>query len=62
MAPAKAPARPPSQSNLKGRLLAKLEYLNPGFSKKDRISLEMIRGARARGDLRPGQTVVELCN
>lgn len=45
---------------LEGRLLAKLEYLNPGFSKKDRIALEMIRGARARGDLRPGQTVVEL--
>ena len=45
---------------LEGRLLAKLEYFNPGFSKKDRIALEMIRGARARGDLRPGQTVVEL--
>ncbi|MBA3485365.1 MAG: cysteine synthase, partial [Pirellulales bacterium] len=28
-----------------GRLLAKLEYLNPGFSKKDRIALEMIRVA-----------------
>ena len=34
---------------LEGRLLAKLEYFNPGFSKKDRIALEMIRGARARG-------------
>jgi len=45
---------------LEGRLLAKLEYFNPGFSKKDRIALEMIRGARARGDLRPGQPVVEL--
>jgi len=45
---------------LEGRLLAKLEYFNPGFSKKDRIALEMIRGARTRGDLRPGQTVVEL--
>ena len=45
---------------LEGRLLAKLECLNPGFSKKDRIALEMVRGARARGDLRPGQTVVEL--
>jgi cysteine synthase A len=45
---------------LDGRLLAKLEYLNPGFSKKDRIALEMVREARARGDLREGQTVVEL--
>ena len=43
-----------------GRLLAKLEYFNPGFSKKDRIALEMVRGARARGDLRPSQPVVEL--
>lgn len=45
---------------LEGRLLAKLEYLNPGFSKKDRIALEMIRDARADGSLRDGQTVVEL--
>ena len=45
---------------LSGRLLAKLEHLNPGFSKKDRIALEMIREARASGDLRCGQTVVEL--
>ena len=27
---------------LEGRILAKLEYLNPGFSKKDRIALQMI--------------------
>lgn len=45
---------------LRGRLLAKLEYFNPGFSKKDRIALEMIREARRDGSLRPGQTVVEL--
>jgi cysteine synthase len=45
---------------LKGRLLAKLEYLNPGFSKKDRIALEMIQEARLRGDLKEGQAVVEL--
>ena len=45
---------------LQGRLLAKLEYFNPGFSKKDRIALEMIREARRDGSLRPGQTVVEL--
>jgi cysteine synthase A len=45
---------------LEGRILAKLEYLNPGFSKKDRIALQMIEDAEAEGRLRPGQTVVEL--
>ncbi len=45
---------------LSGRILAKLEYLNPGFSKKDRIALQMIEEAEAQGKLKPGQTVVEL--
>ncbi len=45
---------------LQGRILAKLEYLNPGFSKKDRIALQMIEEAEAEGRLKPGQTVVEL--
>jgi cysteine synthase A len=45
---------------LEGRILAKLEYLNPGFSKKDRIALQMIEEAEADGLLKPGQTVVEL--
>lgn len=49
-----------SARRLTGRVLAKLEYLNPGFSKKDRIALEMIRDALAAGRLKPGQTVVEL--
>jgi cysteine synthase A len=43
-----------------GRILAKLEYLNPGFSKKDRIARQMIEEAEAEGLLKPGQTVVEL--
>lgn len=43
-----------------GEILAKLEYLNPGGSKKDRIALRMIEEAEADGSLRPGQTVVEL--
>ena len=46
--------------NLEGRILAKLEYLNPGLSKKDRIALQMIEEAEADGKLKPGQTVVEL--
>ncbi len=45
---------------LDGRILAKLEYLNPGFSKKDRIARQMIEEAEAHGELAPGQTVVEL--
>jgi cysteine synthase len=45
---------------LQGRILGKLEYLNPGFSKKDRIALQMIEEAEAGGQLKPGQTVVEL--
>jgi cysteine synthase A len=45
---------------LEGRILAKLEYLNPGFSKKDRIALQMIEEAEADGSLKPGQTVIEL--
>ncbi len=43
-----------------GRILVKLEYLNPGFSKKDRLALQMIEDAEAAGELRPSQTVVEL--
>jgi cysteine synthase A len=43
-----------------GRIFAKLDHLNPGFSKKDRIALQMIEDAEADGSLTPGQTVVEL--
>jgi cysteine synthase A len=43
-----------------GRILAKLEYFNPGYSKKDRIARQIIADAQASGELSPGQTVVEL--
>ncbi len=43
-----------------GQIYAKLEYLNPGYSKKDRPALEMIMAARRDGLLREGQTVIEL--
>ena len=46
--------------DIDGRILAKLEYLNPGFSKKDRIARQIIEDAEADGRLRPGKTVVEL--
>jgi cystathionine beta-synthase len=41
------------------QLLAKLEYLNPGGSVKDRIGLAMIEKAEQEGKLRPGGTIVE---
>ena len=44
---------------VKPRLLAKLEYLNPGGSVKDRIGLAMIEKAEAEGKLKPGGTIVE---
>jgi len=40
-------------------VLAKLEYLNPGGSVKDRIGLRMIEAAEREGKLRPGGTIVE---
>ena len=43
-----------------GRILAKMEYLNPGYSKKDRIARQIIEDAEASGELKAGQTVVEL--
>ena len=41
------------------RLLAKLEYLNPGGSVKDRIASTMIAEAESTGRLKPGGTIVE---
>ncbi|MDW8337802.1 MAG: cystathionine beta-synthase [Thermoleophilia bacterium] len=42
-----------------GELLAKLEYLNPGGSVKDRIGLAMVEAAEREGRLKPGGTIVE---
>ncbi len=42
-----------------GELLAKLEFLNPGGSVKDRIGMAMIEAAERDGRLRPGGTIVE---
>ncbi len=41
------------------RLFLKLELLNPGGSIKDRIGISMIEQAEQRGDIRPGDTIVE---
>ena len=40
-------------------LLAKLEYLNPAGSVKDRIALAMIEDAEKKGVLKPGATIIE---
>lgn len=40
-------------------LFAKLEYMNPGGSMKDRIGLEIIREAEESGQLKPGGTIIE---
>lgn len=45
---------------VEGNIYAKLEYLNPGYSKKDRPALQMIEEAEENGELRPGQPVIEL--
>jgi cystathionine beta-synthase len=41
------------------RVLAKVEYFNPGGSVKDRIALSMVEAAEASGALRPGGTIIE---
>jgi cysteine synthase A len=40
-------------------IFAKAEYLNPGGSIKDRVAKHMIEQAEARGDLKPGMTIME---
>lgn len=46
-------------AGLAATVLAKVEYLNPGGSVKDRIALRMIEAAEQSGALRPGGTIVE---
>ena len=45
--------------NLKAKILAKLEYLNPAGSVKDRIAKKMIDDAEASGQLKPGSVIIE---
>jgi len=45
---------------LDGEIYAKLEHMNPSFSKKDRIALGMIELAEKSGALKPGQPVLEM--
>ena len=41
------------------KILAKLEYLNPAGSVKDRVALAMIEDAEEKGILKPGATIIE---
>ena len=43
----------------KARILAKVEYFNPGGSVKDRVALSMIEAAEKDGTLKPGATIIE---
>ncbi len=44
---------------IKGTILGKVEYFNPGNSVKDRIALRMIEDAEKAGKLKPGGTIIE---
>ncbi|MBP7653197.1 cysteine synthase family protein [Candidatus Dependentiae bacterium] len=46
-------------AGLSSEILAKLEYLNPSGSLKDRIAIEMIDGAEKEGKIKPGYTLIE---
>ncbi len=46
-------------AGIEAMVLAKVEYLNPGGSSKDRIAVRIIDDAERRGLLRPGGTIVE---
>ena len=43
----------------RARILAKLEYLNPAGSAKDRVGLAMVEDAEKRGLLKPGAVIIE---
>lgn len=44
---------------IKGEILAKVEYFNPGNSMKDRMAIKMVEDAEADGLLKPGGTIIE---
>ena len=48
-----------SESQLKAKVLVKLEYFNPAGSVKDRVALNMIEDAEKSGRIRPGATIIE---
>lgn len=48
-----------SVKGIKGTVLAKVEYFNPGNSTKDRMAIKMVEDAEKAGLLKPGGTIIE---
>lgn len=48
-----------AKRNLSAEILAKLEYLNPAGSAKDRVAIAMINDAEEKGILKPGASIIE---
>ena len=46
-------------AGIKGTILVKVEYFNPGNSVKDRMAIRMIEDAEKAGLLKPGGTIIE---
>ncbi|MFN8356620.1 MAG: cystathionine beta-synthase [Spirosomataceae bacterium] len=46
-------------AGIKGTILAKVEYFNPGNSVKDRMAIRMVEDAEKEGKLKPGGTIIE---
>ena len=44
---------------IKGEVLVKVEYFNPGNSMKDRMAIKMVEDAEKAGLLKPGGTLIE---
>ena len=49
----------PAAHGIKAKILAKVEFFNPGNSIKDRMALKMIEVAEEQGILKPGGTIIE---
>jgi len=45
--------------DIKGEVLVKVEYFNPGNSMKDRMAIKMVEDAEKEGILKPGGTIIE---
>jgi cystathionine beta-synthase len=46
-------------AGIKGEILVKVEYFNPGNSMKDRMAIKMVEDAEKEGILKPGGTIIE---
>ncbi|HAS60277.1 MAG TPA: cystathionine beta-synthase [Algoriphagus sp.] len=47
------------EKDIKGEVLVKVEYFNPGNSMKDRMAIKMVEDAEKAGILKPGGTIIE---